>query len=670
MNPKHQNPTKADRVACAPYNFVPLPEKVVTVDPAEIPDQDAYTGYTGHIDCVLETRSPLYTRCALDPEFFARWTDNVREMMRDDGAREQYAQFFYLEDAERPVIPGSSLRGMVRALVEIVGYGKMQWVTGESLVFRAVGDTTSLGNYYRKRLVREDKDKHFIPLVLAGYMENHKDRWFIRPAQTIEGTTFARINRSKIPSETLVKWRDCKNAYRLWVKLGSYDYQPVRGGFLYLKYMPVLEANSEPTPGFREVVLVCSGNIKTKKREFVVFPPDESADLIEISDDLLRAYGAQMTQAQQQLLGPQGVLNPGQPVFYLVEDGKLVFFGHTMMFRLPYQRSPLDLVPEQLRRTDSVDLAEAIFGFAPQEKSDHFRTRAGRVFFTSAWFESDKAGIWLSGESITPKILSSPKPTAFQHYLTQQEPDEVDSGKRDKKGNPKMELRLDHYASPPPHRTVIRGHKIYWHRGLVNREEIQENNPVDWATDTQHICIRPVKPGVRFRFQIYFENLRNYELGALLWALILPGEPGRDYCHSLGMGKPLGMGAVKITPTLYLSDRASRYSKLFEEDDWYRGERPCSDLQHFIQAFEQFVLDRMDERERGRAQSLREVERIRMLLRMLEWPGPDPNSTRYMTLDEFKKRPVLPDPLHIKPCGMGIPSSKPEKTTSRGPSGR
>ncbi|MCX7979099.1 MAG: TIGR03986 family CRISPR-associated RAMP protein, partial [Bdellovibrionaceae bacterium] len=380
----------------------------------------------------------------------------------------------------------------------------------------------------------------------------------------------------------------------------------------------------------------------------VVFPPDKKADLIPIGDDLVRAYRDQINQGQQQLLGPEGVLNPGQPVFYLMENGQLVFFGHTMLFRLPYQRSPLDLVPERLYKGDSVDLTEAMFGLVPQSKSDRRQARAGRVFFTDAHLTPNQTDVWLS--QVTPKILSSPKPTTFQHYLTQQQPDEVDSGKRDRRGNPKMELRLDHYASPPPHQTTIRGHKLYWHRGEVGLDDVRESDQVNWSTDTQHTQIKPVRAGVTFRFRIYFENLRDFELGALLWALTLPGEPGKDYCHSLGMGKPLGMGAVKITPTLYLSDRQARYSQLFADSDWQRGERQETDLQQFIRAFEGFVLEGMDAKERKQAQSLKDLERIRMMLNMLEWPGPNRSLTEYMTIqpiNEFRERPVLPDPLSI-----------------------
>ena len=66
MIPKHYNPTRTRRDgswAYAPYNFVPLPEKVVLVD--SIPAQDVYTGNTGYIECSLTTESPLYTRCGM-----------------------------------------------------------------------------------------------------------------------------------------------------------------------------------------------------------------------------------------------------------------------------------------------------------------------------------------------------------------------------------------------------------------------------------------------------------------------------------------------------------------------------------------------------------------------------------------------------------------------------
>ena len=86
---------------------------------------------------------------------------------------------------------------------------------------------------------------------------------------------------------------------------------------------------------------------------------------------------------------------------------------------------------------------------------------------------------------LTPQILASPKPTTFQHYLVQ--PDETGATKRD----------LKHYASKPVEETVIRGHKLYWHKG--SSPPIEHPN-LSEASDTQLTQIKPIKPEVTFDF--------------------------------------------------------------------------------------------------------------------------------------------------------------------------
>ncbi len=662
MTPKHHNPIKPDRTAHAPYNFIPLPEKVV---PAEtpLPGHDIYDPdrHTGYLECTLTTKSPVYTRAALRPDFFAKWADKIREMMKDDQARSQYAEFFHLDDARQPVMPGSTLRGMTRTLIEIVSYGKIQWVTDEPLIFRAVGDTTSLGEYYRDKFLYEDKKagkNYFVPRVRAGYMRYIHGDWYIQPAQEIEGVTFARIRHDQIP-HGLSKWHGIKNASKIWVKVGSYAYQPVRGGFIHVKYLPVLQASSRSQHGFQEAVLARSGPMNKKEREAIIFPPDQDASLIPIDDRLLTLYREQITQGQQKLLGRNGTLNDWQPVFYLMEDSGLLFWGHTWLFRIPYDRSPFDLVPNELRKGDCVDLPNAIFGFVDNKKEQQ-EGFASRVFFTDATVIRGQTNVWLSDEPLTPDILSSPKPTTFQHYLTQQEPDLVQVGRK-KDGKPKYSLKLDHYASPPPHETTLRGHKLYWHKG-PNPDFLEQKN-INWEQDTQHTQIKPVKPGVRFRFRVYFENLSEVELGALLWVLDLPEE----HYHKVGMGKPLGLGAVEIRPKLVLSDRSRRYAQLFDDKAWANAEAEESNLARFKQAFENYILDNMAPTERRNANTLRDVERIRMLLTMLKWPGPDPRFTEYMDLKDFKKRPVLPDPLHVQPAQSPAQSQHRSRGSQRSP---
>lgn len=650
--PKHRNPSSNRRKAKAPYNFVPLPERVLWT-PKDPPAMDRYhpDRHTGWIECKLTTASPLYVRAALELEEFERSLDEKaegklpwREQVRNK------PDFFYTEDRFRPVIPGSSLRGMLREMVEIVAFAKVQPVTKARLVYRAIGDTTSFGQSYRQRLMHEDSKRHFTHLMKAGYMEKDGYDWYIRPAQSIGGTTFARIWREDVPPN-LPGWHGCRNARQIWIDPGPYEYKDVRRGFIKVKYSNVRRASASPGKGLVRGAWARSGEMFSKRFDMVVFPADAKVEPIHVPDELVMAYREQLTQEQIDLLGRNGVLRDQQPVFYLVEDGKLAFFGHTKMFRLPYPRSPLDFVPRKLRSDSEVDLAEAMFGYVGLDVNEP--SRAGRVFVSDAQVTDTQScdEIWLTDnqdEVIVPRILSGPKPTTFQHYLVQQTPDAQPAGKT-KNGKPKYKVVLSHYASPTPDETVIRGHKLYWHKGDVSRAQIEETEEVG-PKDTQHTQFKPVRSGVRFHFRIRFENLSPVELGALLWALRLPGSG--EYRHKLGMGKPLGLGAVKIESELHLTDRHIRYHRLFDGGNWELGQKDSDNVEkdqnQALSAFERNILDDDDLNPDGKAQALAEVSRIQSFLAMVSWPGPPLEQTEYIAvLKEFTKRKVLPTPLRV-----------------------
>ncbi|MEA1883590.1 MAG: TIGR03986 family CRISPR-associated RAMP protein, partial [Thermotogota bacterium] len=186
-----------------------------------------------------------------------------------------------------------------------------------------------------------------------------------------------------------------------------------------------------------------------------------------------------------------------------------------------------------------LDMTEALFG-----DTEHI---SGRVSFEDANFTGDKNQAFEATTS--PKILSSPKPTTFQHYLEQPQ------------GTYTPKDQLNNWNDNAP----IRGHKMYWHR---NNPNWSEGKPIRDRNDTQHTIITPVKTGSTFKGTIRFENLTEVELGALLFVL----ELKENLCHKIGMAKPLGLGSIKIKPTLKLIDRHSeqgRYATLFSNSDWH-----------------------------------------------------------------------------------------------------
>lgn len=678
MIPKHVNPTRWEKrqEAIAPYNFVPLPEKAVTVPLADVPDHHVYHGdrLSGYIDCTLTTESPVYVRGMLTPEQY--------QAQKPDQSKGR-PEFFHVEDANQPVIPGSSLRGLLRMMVEIVGFGKIAAVTNNRLVYRAVGDTTSHGLAYRKRLMHEDGEHRYTPLMRGGYMEKRGGDWFIRPAKEIDGTTFAVLKIDEDLFRSLRKVGDCRNAWEIYIATGPYDYQAVRGGFLHIKQARVIRASARPGQGLRRGTLARSGRMMSKRNEAVVYEADPEAALLPLSDEQVAAYREQISAEQEKLLGKGGVLRDGQPVFYVLnDDGSVFFFGHTRLFRLPYPRSPWEMTPEALRRETEIDLAEALFGYVKGKQMPEGKARAcaGRVTVSDARVMPGQTNLWLSPQPLTPRILSGPKATTFQHYLTQSQPDliEVDRTRDDR---PKYEVYLNDYAAPPA-LTTLRGYKLYWHKGAVKAEDIRERqtkpNP-EGRADTQHTEIQPVRAGVKFQFQVRFDNLSPVELGALWWVLELAS--GESYRLKLGMGKPLGLGAVKIEPQLHLIDRARRYGPLFAADGWAEAVQvETATAAASKAAFERFVLGTLGET----ATQLPEVERVKMLLALLSWPGPDPTLTRYMEIEhpdpsakrgkrnEYDGRPVLPDPLNVgktpetrRPKVLHKPAEKSSGQTAR-----
>jgi CRISPR-associated protein (TIGR03986 family) len=694
------------RKAVAPYNFVELPSKVVEVSEDSLPSGNRYHSnkdvelprHTGRIECTLTTESPLYIRCGLTPADFSKFGDkstSVTDLPEDAEERARRTDFFRSPGATVPLIPGSSLRGMLRTLVEVASFSKITPVSDhQRLFFRAVATDPK-----KDSLAAEYK--HFVKpeTVQAGYLRKDTVGWYIQPAKTNKNVTFAWIEEANIPQSVLPDNR----------RFNSADYEPQ---YIPVSYASIYEKSNDrarpkrkfatdvdnPDRHSEKGVLVTSGNMKQSDDpsprqnhclvfDCLVFEPSDTSKKLRIDPTAVQHYCNALTEFQKDtpFSKETGILEEleNRVVFYYPpEAGKLVgFFGQSPNFRIPYSpegnghaSTVADFIPGALRDLSVMDLADAIFGFVRQCKQDGTKTqtRAGRVFISDAKYEAAENGIW--ERVITPQILGSPKPTTFQHYLVQPEETGADKPK------------LKHYASQPPSpnsadettpgETVIRGHKLYWHKGNVGINKIQQISRKDIEEKkTQYTEIKPIKKGVSFAFTIRFENLSVVELGALLWVLNV--AQNEKYRLSLGMGKPLGMGAVRITHTLCLSDRQQRYSKLFNNNDkdWEKAENPAPEqvLTDCIQAFEIYVLDNIspddypNKVERAQLSHLKEIPRIEMLLAMLRWDEiPPAEQTRYMQIDrveqprigkdknEYKERPVLPTPLQI----MNIPDRR------------
>ncbi|MEZ4829277.1 MAG: RAMP superfamily CRISPR-associated protein [Bacteroidia bacterium] len=621
---------KLNDPARAPYNFVPLNEKVVSAEPGVDFDSFAEGRLSGYIDLSIETLTPMFIR------------GNKENLLNPNG---------------QLILQGSSIRGLLRGLVEICSCAKFKadhQFEDRRMYFRAMADMAIR--------LRNDYKNEIVDGVEAGYLRYNKQNrsYSIQPAQG-----FDRVTSS--------------------------------GRFKYKKS--------------REGIEVHSGSMPGKNQNWIVFPPDNSKDTIEIAPKLIKAYEGDDNRSEQAFdvlkLARKGKSSSidfpdGVPVFFKQKNRMVTSFGHTRNYRLPYAGTVADHVPERLKSDQISDIAESIFG---KSGDDQNQILAGRVFFedTAPRRMSD-----VETRLAALKILGNPKATTFQHYL--QQPDGINTAKE----------KLAHWGDK---RAAIRGFKQYWHRAnperpnqklwteenlVFKKQDIEtwvkseEKAKKTWTeakfnlkvekdanevekvriegdinllpdglrsiltayynldgattkrlniTKPQNSIVNLVLENERFDAKIRFENLTEIELGALLFVLQLP----EGCAHKLGMGKSLGLGSVKIVPKLRIINHSSRYESLFDKDgQWQTGISEENSLEDYKNAFAAYVgkktsRPQIDSADAYWSQDDR-MEELRHMLK-LTYASSDAGNwqakTRYMQLPEFRSRPVLPKPSEV-----------------------
>ena len=204
--------------------------------------------------------------------------------------------------------------------------------------------------------------------------------------------------------------------------------------------------------------------------------------------------------------------------------------------------------------------AELLFGFvqikdkdAQNPTEDKARALAGRVQISFAQLAKNEHNEHPYEKPVTLKILASPKlPSPSLYFKNRSTKNRYTSAGYIKKS----ELK------PSSHQP--QGRKVYLHS--------QKNGQQPWKTAKSHenanqkAQITPLKTGTDFYFHVDFNNLSQWELGLLCYAL----RPNDTFRHKLGMGKSIGLGTVRIDPVgLCLIDRHKRYA----EDDIFTGTR-------------------------------------------------------------------------------------------------
>lgn len=518
----------------APYNFVPLNATVVRPHWAnyishDLPFEDAQSG---HLDIELHTHSPLYVR---------------NGVIKDDPDTEK-TRFNHHQN--RYFIPGSSLKGMLRSVLEIMSFGRISDKIDD--VTLAQRDFSNEDLYPKGTFARD---------IQCGWMKKVGDKYMLKDCgkpgrithEALSG--IARNATGQTISEYYIRHFDAtkanlktaKSKYSLFFtaisgkEYGFEQDQEAKPGGLS-KYICT-------EPGQKRGRIVCTGQpakfvpnagkLKAKHSEFVFFTSHNDFNVVDsqVIKNLQVAFfdGEANESVDWKWRKEQLERSEEIPVFFRRnEQGSIKDMGLSFLYKMAYDHSVKELARQNDEGNEKApDLADTIFGYV-----DGQRALKGRVQIGHAFVQGAAEPLALQND-----VLSGPKPTYYPTYVRQV------GGK---------------YLTYDDENARISGWKRYPIRtdGSVSQnaqKSITKNETNNTKVTSAFI---PLKAGATFRFRINYHNLRRDELGALISAITFHNTPGTY--HSLGLAKPLGYGKISLTILKQTEEERKNYLRVFE----------------------------------------------------------------------------------------------------------
>lgn len=510
----------------APYNFVPLADNVYF--PAwvgdishDVPFAD---GVSGEIEITLKAKTPVFVRNG----------HTKKEGESKDG---DYRKASQLPNG-RYYLPGTSVKGAVRNILEIITFGKMR--VDERAQFAQRDWENKL--LYPLRDIKEQNK------ICGGWLCRKGEDYVIRECEKIYRIALKRVDdwlkgetgteeevmcneystdRGKNLKESGEGKDEIKTARHKYALLESrgigrerlrglrFDFDekfkkqgkgvkvaadgPITGTIVFTGQPNNADWEVRGKKSGKFYDFVFEDNEEGRGNEFPL--PKGKFENYEF----IYAESEDWTEWKKELDGD------GIPVFFRKkEGGEIKDFGLAQMYRLPYEKTPYEIERARYEKeAGALDMADCIFGYVDGQKA-----LRGRVQFSH--FISEDATV---DESKT-LILNGPKASYYPCYIEQK-------GKGGKVAN---------------YKTYNDGLLAGWKK-YVLRDGTWEKKMDNKNVDT---TIYPLKAGATFKGRVVFHNLKHVELGALLSALSFHGNTDKCYLQ-VGQGKPYGYGKMSVS---------------------------------------------------------------------------------------------------------------------------
>lgn len=503
----------------APYNFVPLNKEVFYPTWSEqvnhdIPFED---GESGEIDIIITAKSPIFIRNHYQEG------DEYYEMEKDKKkirVSKEFCHFKNENGAKEFYIPGSSFKGMVRSVLEIMSFSKIAideerfkkplCVRDMTNQKELVGTANGCGFLVKNgnTFVLEDSGK----ILAISHFDLQKD--------------FPNIKKLESAKAKYEKYGIKQVKYKTYTKM-----MDVRG-----QQIPKTMAKIDQTQN-NNGTLVFSGDIGNKKHEFIF---KSNGQKIQLDQSVISNFQKAYFENEESIDGQywkEKIKQPNTkiPVFYVKnkDTNKVIAIGLTQLFKLAYKKTIFDAA-KQTTDKKKLDLAETIFGTEKEKLA-----LKGRVQFSHLKSTTERYEV-----QVVDAILGSPNPTYYPNYICQH-------GQNGKVA--KYKTLMDNDA-------VISGWKRYpLHSSIMSSGESSDKEKVK-------IHFKPLESSTVFKGKLRFHNLKKCEIGAILSAITFHGQIDK-YMHNIGMAKPLGYGKIDIQLTpKNLKFSQNEYLKEYENE--------------------------------------------------------------------------------------------------------
>lgn len=350
----------------APYNFVPINHEVYIPSwgkqiSMDVPFSD---GEDGLIEVELQNNTPLFIR------------NGVGASACD---KEEYSAHITLPNGEkRYFLPGSSLKGMLRSVMEILAFARLKEDSYNDDFFgfrRFGGNNDPLQTEYIKQMNEG---------VCCGWLryDYKRDEYLLDDCGIFDSNT------CRISIETL---REVYPQYKNVEDMNALDKNDVLG-------YPDIDGRT----------LVCTGKMKGKKHEYL-FDKVKNEDIHVDSDVIVKFKTVYKPSDYKDNLYKK--LNKGEriAVFFKKDNhGKVSVIGLTRNFRYPYKYRISDCIV-QPNVGDDPDLVDCIFGYVNKEDALKGRVHVGNAFANETVIE----------DNMVKGVLGQPSASYYPLYLRQ-----------------------------------------------------------------------------------------------------------------------------------------------------------------------------------------------------------------------------------------------------------